>query len=109
MRRQWVIERRCNVALYVQLFFFSSSRRHTRFSRDWSSDVCSSDLDSDPGRRSDPGPAFDWDLFLSHYAAVMGGAPVRPTPSSPAPASGLLAVDGWLGPEIGRASCRGRG
>src|SRR5690606_39893148 len=26
------------------LFFFSSSRRHTRFSRDWSSDVCSSDL-----------------------------------------------------------------
>src|SRR5690606_40670832 len=26
------------------LFFFSSRRRHTRFSRDWSSDVCSSDL-----------------------------------------------------------------
>src|SRR5690606_40404143 len=28
------------------LFFFSSRRRHTRFSRDWSSDVCSSDLDA---------------------------------------------------------------
>src|SRR5690606_41179616 len=28
----------------VVLFFFSSRRRHTRFSRDWSSDVCSSDL-----------------------------------------------------------------
>src|SRR5690606_40095162 len=27
------------------LFFFSSRRRHTRFSRDWSSDVCSSDLE----------------------------------------------------------------
>src|SRR2546422_3785313 len=27
------------------LFFFSSRRRHTRCSRDWSSDVCSSDLD----------------------------------------------------------------
>src|SRR5207302_5190570 len=27
-------------------FFFSSRRRHTRFSRDWSSDVCSSDLTS---------------------------------------------------------------
>src|SRR5690606_40138024 len=27
-------------------FFFSSRRRHTRFSRDWSSDVCSSDLGS---------------------------------------------------------------
>src|SRR5690606_40381707 len=25
-------------------FLFSSRRRHTRFSRDWSSDVCSSDL-----------------------------------------------------------------
>src|SRR5690606_29488435 len=25
-------------------FYFSSRRRHTRFSRDWSSDVCSSDL-----------------------------------------------------------------
>src|SRR5690606_41064361 len=28
-------------------FFFSSRRRHTRFSRDWSSDVCSSDLSRD--------------------------------------------------------------
>src|SRR2546422_6888879 len=26
------------------MFFFSSRRRHTRCSRDWSSDVCSSDL-----------------------------------------------------------------
>src|SRR3989449_9729505 len=29
-------------------FFFSSRRRHTRCSRDWSSDVCSSDLAGDP-------------------------------------------------------------
>src|SRR5690625_7233303 len=27
-------------------FFFSSRRRHTRWPRDWSSDVCSSDLPS---------------------------------------------------------------
>src|SRR2546422_10586329 len=27
-------------------FFFSSRRRHTRCSRDWSSDVCSSDLNN---------------------------------------------------------------
>src|SRR5256885_5483794 len=27
------------------LFFFSSRRRHTRLQGDWSSDVCSSDLD----------------------------------------------------------------
>src|SRR5215208_75446 len=26
-------------------FFFSSRRRHTRWPRDWSSDVCSSDLE----------------------------------------------------------------
>src|SRR5690606_41183811 len=29
-------------------FLFSSSRRHTSFSRDWSSDVCSSDLQVKP-------------------------------------------------------------
>src|SRR2546422_8493539 len=33
---------RCCCCLF--LFFFSSRRRHTRCSRDWSSDVCSSDL-----------------------------------------------------------------
>src|SRR2546421_9490712 len=30
--------------LLLFLFFFSSRRRHTRSDRDWSSDVCSSDL-----------------------------------------------------------------
>src|SRR3712207_5576916 len=30
--------------LYLLFFFFSSRRRHTRYWRDWSSDVCSSDL-----------------------------------------------------------------
>src|SRR2546422_5813309 len=30
-------------------FFFSSRRRHTRCSRDWSSDVCSSDLFTEGG------------------------------------------------------------
>src|SRR5438874_8069482 len=29
---------------YMLFFFFSSRRRHTRSLRDWSSDVCSSDL-----------------------------------------------------------------
>src|SRR2546429_5237632 len=40
------------VVCYVSLFFFSSRRRHTRCSRDWSSDVCSSDLDGKPVRVS---------------------------------------------------------
>src|SRR6266536_2324416 len=30
--------------MYYFFFFFSSRRRHTRSTRDWSSDVCSSDL-----------------------------------------------------------------
>src|SRR5437868_15146105 len=50
-------------------FFFSSRRRHTRSKRDWSSDVCSSDLESvvsfPPAARrhstscAAPGPATD--------------------------------------------------
>src|SRR2546422_7935877 len=35
------MRRACHWTLF---FFFSSRRRHTRCSRDWSSDVCSSDL-----------------------------------------------------------------
>src|SRR5476651_2912000 len=31
-------------SLFLFFFFFSSRRRHTRYWRDWSSDVCSSDL-----------------------------------------------------------------
>src|SRR6266496_5375426 len=34
--------------MYISLFFFSSRRRHTRSLRDWSSDVCSSDLEPGP-------------------------------------------------------------
>src|SRR5205809_4864855 len=50
-------------------FFFSSRRRHTRCSRDWSSDVCSSDLrvqqvhraggDGEAGGRRRGGPERD--------------------------------------------------
>src|SRR5690625_7325618 len=32
------------VSYCLFMFFFSSRRRHTRWPRDWSSDVCSSDL-----------------------------------------------------------------
>src|SRR5947209_14300269 len=38
--------------LLAVFFFFSSRRRHTRYWRDWSSDVCSSDLDGG-GRQAD--------------------------------------------------------
>src|SRR3712207_7416899 len=40
------------------MFFFSSIRRHTRYWRDWSSDVCSSDLATDVvSERGDEGAA----------------------------------------------------
>src|SRR6266581_8003400 len=34
----------------IYFFFFSSRRRHTRWTGDWSSDVCSSDLALEPER-----------------------------------------------------------
>src|SRR2546430_8742657 len=40
-----------SVMFWVLVFFFSSRRRHTRFDCDWSSDVCSSDLDDADARR----------------------------------------------------------
>src|SRR5699024_11804024 len=76
-------------------FFFSSRRRHTRSKRDWSSDVCSSDLGSVKviGRRQIEMysrlihtvdhiegtllPEFDaLDAFLTHmWAVTVTGAP----------------------------------
>src|SRR5580700_10337132 len=69
-------------------FFFSSRRRHTRSLRDWSSDVCSSDLRA---RRSCAG------------RADRGEEPVVPAL--------ILGIRGDVDrrrPEIGRASCRER-
>src|SRR6478752_9198796 len=39
-----------------RFFFFSSRRRHTRCSHDWSSDVCSSDLSYRPSRANPASP-----------------------------------------------------
>src|SRR5438445_1941183 len=47
-----------SVSLLLFFFFFSSRRRHTRYWRDWSSDVCSSDLEKYQGRASGQ-PALD--------------------------------------------------
>src|SRR5437879_13237882 len=50
-------------------FFFSSRRRHTRYIGDWSSDVCSSDLEV--RIRLDTGEAFGVRLsFLALLASV---------------------------------------
>src|SRR3989440_3932337 len=88
-------------------FFFSSRRRHTRSDRDWSSDVCSSDLPlaRDRLRRTLSGTACPWspDFPLRSTFRHWTRAAVRPTDQ---------AGVGWGGPrvkEIGRASCRERG
>src|SRR5690606_31495300 len=51
------------------VFFFSSRRRHTRFSRDWSSDVCSSDLHRVAGGGGKDHAAAIFPLCLRAYAA----------------------------------------
>src|SRR5699024_12034971 len=40
----WTLSLLCHRRGHRFFFFFSSRRRHTRSKRDWSSDVCSSDL-----------------------------------------------------------------
>src|SRR5690625_7857414 len=58
----------------MSLFFFSSRRRHTRWPRDWSSDVCSSDLpgpkDREAQRRLGWGVGSDPDVpqHLAEFA-----------------------------------------
>src|SRR5690606_1974595 len=58
-------------------FFFSSRRRHTRFSRDWSSDVCSSDLIEDSGEpfviQGRPTPFDMTDSVAIGFRAVEAG------------------------------------
>src|SRR5256886_11031119 len=46
---QWLTRESASVCFF---FFFSSRRRHTRFDCDWSSDVCSSDLQIFSGQRT---------------------------------------------------------
>src|SRR5947209_11481563 len=44
---------------FIVFFFFASRRRHTRYCRDWSSDVCSSDLGRDKHAIRDAHVGFD--------------------------------------------------
>src|SRR2546422_5206664 len=46
------------------VFFFSSRRRHTRCSRDWSSDVCSSDLYTRSAMTERKPPGRSWESWL---------------------------------------------
>src|SRR5206468_7977831 len=70
-------------------FFFSSRRRHTRSDRDWSSDVCSSDL---------------WTIWL-----IANGAAGRSGWSrSHAPSASLISCSHSSSWEAGRALSAGK-
>src|SRR5690606_39545505 len=76
-------------------FFFSSRRRHTRFSRDWSSDVCSSDLTSAP-HPSQP-PASGSSRRSSSWFSACGGSTV-PKPPRARPVKDTAATRALLLP-----------
>src|SRR5207249_9638215 len=59
-------------------FFFSSRRRHTRSKRDWSSDVCSSDLASDMLLLPDPTSTFI-DPFLDQTTLAITCDTIEPS------------------------------
>src|SRR5690349_22002342 len=79
-------------------FFFSSRRRHTRSLRDWSSDVCSSDL-----------------FLVMHLGPVVSRREEALSRLTPGPRFVKLNTDALLrmdpssrADKIGRASCRER-
>src|SRR5690625_7234415 len=97
-------------------FFFSSRRRHTRWPRDWSSDVCSSDLlggealqgQTQVGKVSreklkNQGPEAGKDHLIGLATARSEGTEESAVEAVSA------AIDGFAETaEIGRASCRER-
>src|SRR5690606_40331895 len=94
--------------------FFSSRRRHTRFSRDWSSDVCSSDLQLTAlsnavgglesgelmliGKGFAPGASAADSLASKIQGMDLGGL-----------LHGIYVAESLADAKIGRASCRERG
>src|SRR2546429_6554091 len=79
-------------------FFFSSRRRHTRCSRDWSSDVCSSDL------------LIDDKLFRGAHGAAgeIADLPVARDPTSQIPsATGAFELERSEERRVGK-ECRSR-
>src|SRR5690606_39815163 len=83
-------------------FFFSSRGRHTRFSRDWSSDVCASDLSDHVDVLAtfrDPGSQEMVTVTLLHNVVVLATGRASDRDSS------------WgrgYSEESGRAACRER-
>src|SRR5688500_19533581 len=85
------------------MFFFSSRRRHTRLQGDWSSDVCSSDLQLYRGREHVA--LADADAHGVAGVPLLAEAAQLPLLGGREAGKLALDVDAGLG-EIGRASCR---
>src|SRR5216684_4857726 len=90
------------LSVFFVFFFFSSRRRHTRCSRDWSSDVCSSDLPTDMDMLERRAP-MSWEHWLGtdglgrdELARLIQGARVSLTVGLCAPVIGIT-IGGALG------------
>src|SRR4051794_41295330 len=112
--RVWAKSPRCG----LRFFFFSSRRRHTRWTGDWSSDVCSSDL-------TKAGGGAYWAYHAANVAVLsiafgarlgmvkrrrhdLGMASLFHDVGLAALPIELLHKDTPLSQQIGRASCRER-
>src|SRR5438445_8031491 len=101
------------------IFFFSSSRRHTRYWRDWSSDVCSSDLlrvlrqvyevKGEKARAKVRMPAGLPELLSATFSKEVASLAMRQVAADGTSKLLLRLSDGrTVESEIGRASCRER-
>src|SRR5699024_11802844 len=91
------------------LFFFSSRRRHTRSKRDWSSDVCSSDLEETGAAQllRDVRIAPIYEGTNGIQALDLAGRKLS-RDGGAALAALLDEVEATARDQIGRASCRER-
>src|SRR6266513_5182519 len=91
----------CLYFIFFFFFFFSSRRRHTRSKRDWSSDVCSSDL-ADSKALCSPSHRPCWTSMM-RSAVFMAGVQIgrRVGPRQ----NGFVRVGGGLPPRYRGLRC----
>src|ERR1017187_10746852 len=76
-------------------FFFSSRRRHTRYIGDWSSDVCSSDLDAVHFTGERINEQTESEKVSSGFAKPKGGCRSRATKKPPCGGFFVTALAGY--------------
>src|SRR5207253_7929684 len=93
---------------------FSSRRRHTRWPRDWSSDVCSSDLSISLATVTKDGVTVAKEIELEDPIENMGAQMVKEVATKTSDLAGdgtttaTVLAQAIFREEIGRASCRER-